>query len=170
MNNLTENINLFQPTGFRVILDRKNYNNLAFFVQRINHPGAQNSAAETPFSRVGGVPFPGNTMTYGELAMDVLLDEDFEAYQEMYNWMLRLVNEKQVAPRDTYARGSEEKIPTYADIHVTALTNSNNKNKMFKYIDCVPVSVGDIAFEATNSGVDFITFPVSFRFSYFTID
>lgn len=176
MNNLTENINLFQPTGFKVILDRKHYNNLAFFVQRINHPGAQNAAAETPFSRIGSVPMPGNTMTYSELSMDVLLDEDFEAYQEMYNWMLRLVNEEQVSPRDAYSRYSVEddrqggKIPTYADIHITALTNSNNKNKSFKYIDCVPVSIGDIAFEATNAGVDFLTFPVSFRFSYFTIE
>ena len=118
---------------------------------------------------------PGNTMTYSELTMDVLLDEDFEAYQEMYNWMLRLVNEEQVAPRDAYSRYSVEdesqggKIPTYADIHITALTNSNNKNKSFKYIDCVPTSIGDITFEATNAGVDFLTFPVSFRFSYFTI-
>ena len=28
------------------------------------------------------------------------------------------------------------------------------------YIDCVPVSVGDIQFDAQNQGVDFLTFPM----------
>jgi hypothetical protein len=163
-----ENVNLFQPTSFRVIIDRKFYKRLQFYVQSVNHPGAQNAAADTPYSRIGGVPLPGNTMTYGELTMNVLLDEDFESYIEMYDWMLRLVNEEQVA--SPMRNSSQDPIPTYADIHVHALTNANNHNRLLKYIDCVPVSVGDINFEATNQGVEAITFQASFRFSYFEIE
>ena len=168
MNNLTENINLFQPTSFNVVIDRENYSNLRFFVQRVNHPGAANSAVEVPFSRIGSVPMPGNTMTYGSLTMDILLDEDFNSYIEMYNWMLRLVNTKQVNARDAYSQSSSP-TATYSDIVITALTNSNNKNIEFKYVDCIPVSVGDVSMEATNSGVDFLTFNAEFRFSYFEI-
>ena len=168
MNNLSENINLFQPTSFRVVIDRQNYSNLRFFVQRVNHPGASNSPAEVPFSRIGGVPMPGNTMTYGSLTMDVLLDEDFKSYIEMYEWMLRLVNTKQVNARDAYSRSSSP-TATYSDIVITALSNSNNKNVEFKYRDCVPVSIGDVSMEATNSGVEFLTFNAEFRFSYFEI-
>ena len=103
-------------------------------------------------------------MTYSELSMDVLLDADFVAYQEMYDWMLRLVNEEQIAEQSD----EPHRIPTYADIHIHALTAHNNPNITFKYIDSIPVSVGDIQFDAQNQGVDFVTFPVSFRFSYFT--
>ena len=168
MDNLSENINLFQPTSFSVVIDRQNYPALRYFVQRVSHPGASNSAAEVPFSRVGGVPMPGNTMVYGSLNMDILLDEDFTSYIEMYEWMLRLVNEEQISSRDTYSQ-ARGKIPTFSDIYVNALTNSNNKNIQFKYIDCVPVNIGDVTMEATNSGVDFITFNAEFRFSYFEI-
>ena len=91
-NNLTSNISLFQPTGFKVIIDRKNYSNLQFFVQSISHPGATNPAVETAFKRINSVPQPGGQMEYGELTMDVMLDEDMNSYTEMYNWMLRLVN------------------------------------------------------------------------------
>ena len=167
-NNLTSNINLFQPTGFRVIIDRKNYANLEFFVQSVTHPGATNAALETPYKRISGVPMPGGTMTYGELTLEVLLDEDMNSYVEMYNWMLRLVNTEQVAVRDNFA-GKTSSTPTYADIHITALTSHNNANKTFKYIDCVPVAVGDIRFEAQNQSVEYVTFPASFRFSYFDI-
>ena len=108
---------------------------------------------------------PGNTMEFGELTLEVLLDEDMNSYIEMYNWLLRLVNTKQIAERD-----NQGTIPTYADIVINALTSHNNNNRKFTYIDCVPTSVGAISFEATNQSVEYITFPASFRFSYFVIE
>lgn len=164
-----DNLNLFQPTSFRVVMNRKHYGAFQFFVSKVNHPGAQNPAAETPFSRLGGVPMPGNSMTYGELSMDVLLDEDFRSYIEIYDWMLRLVNEDQIAEAIGYSN-ARHPIPTYADIHITALSNHNNKNVTFKYIGCVPTSLGDIPFDAQNQSVEFVTFPATFRFSYFTME
>lgn len=164
-----DNTNLFQPTGFRVIIDRRHYGTFQFFVARVNHPGAQNPANEAPFrGKTNGVPFPGNTISYGELNMDVLLDEDFAGYKEIYDWMLRHVNEEQIAERNSFT-SSQSPVPSYADIHITALNSNNGKNVEFRYKDCIPVSLGDVAFDAQNSSVEYITFPVSFRFSYFTI-
>ena len=45
---LTDNKNLLQPTGFRVIVERENYGNLEFFAQAVSHPGATVSAVEIP--------------------------------------------------------------------------------------------------------------------------
>jgi len=165
---LTDNINLFQPTGFRVSIDRQNFANLQFFVQSVTHPGANNAAVETPFKGVQGVPLPGGTMSYGELSIEVLIDEDFLAYTEMYNWMLRLVNNEQYELRDNFSGGGSP-TPTLADITITALTSHNNQNVKFKYIDCVPTNIGDIRFEANNQSVEYYTFNASFRFSYFDI-
>jgi hypothetical protein len=167
-SNLTSNISLFQPTGFKVIIDRKNYANLEFFVQSISHPGATVPAIETSYKRISSVPQPGGQMEYGELTMDVMLDEDMNSYTEMYNWMLRLVNLEQIDRRNNFA-GKVSDTPTYADIKVVALTGHNNSNKTFTYVDCIPVAIGDIRFEAQNQSVEFITFPASFRFSYFDI-
>lgn len=166
-----DNINLFQPTGFRVIIDRKHYGHLQYFTTRINHPGAQNTPDDTAWRGKVSVPMPGNTMTYGELTLDVLLDEDFESYMQTYNWMLRHINIEQI--QEPFGKNSNkynDEIPTYADIHVHALSSHNNPNITFKYYDCIPVSVGDIAFDAQNASVEPVTYPASFRFSYFEIE
>jgi hypothetical protein len=99
----------------------------------------------------------------------ILLDEDFKTYKEIYDWMLRHVNEEQIAEQNAFT-SSQSPTPSYADIHITALSSHNNKNVTFKYVDCIPVSLGDIAFDAQNQSVEFITFPVAFRFSYFEIE
>lgn len=162
-----DNMNLFQPTGFRVIIDRRHYGTFQYFVTKVNHPGAQNPANDTPFKRTS-LPLPGNTINYGELSLEILLDEDFKAYQEIYDWMLRHVNEEQIAQSADFV-SSQSPVPSYADIHITALTNSNVNNVEFRYKDCIPVSLGDIPFDAQNASVEYVSVPVSFRFSYFTI-
>ena len=174
--NCDDNTNLFQPTGFRVIIDRQYYGTFQFFVAKVNHPGAQNPANDTAFRGKTQVPLPGSFMNYGELTMDVLLDEDFQSYREIYDWMRRHVNLSKIEERGMpaglgkFGYGSnEDNAPSYADIHVTALTSNNTKNVEMRYKSCVPVSLGDIPFDAQNQSVEYVTFPVSFRFSYFEI-
>jgi hypothetical protein len=166
-NNLTSNINLFQPTGFSVIIDRQNYANMTFFVQSINHPGADLPPVEVPFRTVQNVPFPGSALQYGELTMNILIDEDMKSYTEMYDWILRLKDEGLVQ-RDNFG-GVSSSTPSYADITVIARNSSNNKTKTFKYTDCLPTRLGDIQFEAQNQSVEFLTYSASFRFTKFDI-
>jgi hypothetical protein len=111
---------------------------------------------------------PGGQMEFGELTMDVLLDEKMQSYTEMYNWMLRSVNSPMITKRDDFG-GNTSSQPSYSDITIVALTSHNNTSIRFKYVDALPVSVGDIRFEATNQSVEYVTFPASFRFSYFEI-
>jgi hypothetical protein len=134
----------------------------------VSHPGVNLNAAEVPFSRIQSLPYPGDSLTFGELNATILLDEDLNAYQEMYNWMVRLVNENHVS---AYGASQAEGIePTFQDITVVALTSHNNINKKIRYVDAIPSSIGDIQFEATNAGVEYTSFPISFRFSYFLIE
>ena len=168
---LSDNTNLFQPTGFQVSIDRKQFGNFQFFVQRISHPGASNPVAEVPFRDYASAPMPGGQLQYGDLTMDVLLDEDFNTYNEIYDWIVRLAHRKQIEKRfSTLNPENNSDTPSHADIIVTALTNQNNKNKRITYHDCIPHTVGDVVFEATNAGVEYIVFPAIFRFTYFTIE
>ena len=163
MANLTSNINYLAPTSFKLVIDRKNYPNLEFFAQSINHPGASVSAAELPYSRLGSVALAGDKLTFGELSATIILDEDMNSYTEMYNWLRRMVEQNRNAPTNL------TKIPTEADITISILTSHNNANKQIRYIDCVPTLVGDINFEAAVGDVQYLVFPISFRFSYFEI-
>ena len=56
-----------------------------------------------------------------------------------------------------------------SDITVGILNSHNNVTKKFRYIDCVPTLLGDLNFESIGGAENFLTFPASFRFSYFEI-
>ena len=163
---LTENINYLQPTGFKVILDRGNYGNVEFFAQSVQHPDVNLSAAIQTHSRVP-IPYPGDTLTFSEITLQYMVDEDLKAYKEIYDWMLRLVNEPYYTQYDRLRDDSI--IPSVAQLSVIVLTSHNNKNITFKYIDAFPTSLGDISLEATNSTVEPIITPITFAYSYFTM-
>ena len=156
-------INYLQPTGFKIVMDRKHYGNLQFFATSVNHPSVTVAALELPYPRAH-VHLAGDKLRFGEVTFMVILDEKMSAYTEMYDWMERMVDTNQVSNIDR----SDTKAGTSADISLIALTSHNNKTKTIRYIDAVPTSLGDVAFE-TVSGEQHITVPVSFSFSYFEV-
>ena len=165
MAELTENFNYMQPTSFKLVIDRRNYPNLEFFCQNVTHPGMIMNPVELPVRRLAGLPFPGDTLTFNELSTNILLDENLESYTEMFDWIRRLL-ENNMFDRNPSGKSSQ---PNYADITLSILSSHNNQTKQVRYIDCVPTSLGDINFESTSSGQEFITFAASFRFNYFEL-
>jgi hypothetical protein len=158
-------VNLLQPTAFKITIDRQHYANLEFFAQSVLHPAMTLNAIEVPYQRVGSIPFAGDKLVFGEVSAIVIIDEDMNAYVEMYNWMKRLVETNQVNPLDR----NDTNPTTFADVTVSVLSSHNNPTRSIKYVDCVPTLLGDVSFEATSGDIEYLTFPVSFRFSYFTI-
>lgn len=166
MATLTKNINYLQPTSYKLVLDRKNYPNLEFFAQTINHPGIGVNSAEVPFRKIASVPFAGDSLTFGALTANVILDEDMKGYTEMYDWIRRLVDEPSVRA----TQRTDTVIPHYADITLSLLSSHNNTVKKVRYYECVPIGLGDVQFGSAISGNEFITFPISFRFTYFELE
>lgn len=166
MADLTTNINYLQPTSYKLVLDRENYPNLEFFAQTVSHPDMAIQPAELPFRKIQAVPIAGGALSFSELNATVILDEDMTAYTEMYSWIRRLVDAPLVRPTDR----SDTNVPSYADITLSILTSMNNQVKKFKYYECIPTNLGGISFETTNAGTDFITFDISFRFTYFELE
>lgn len=162
---LTTNFNYLQPTSFKIVIDRTNYPNLEYFCQSFVHPSMTMNAAELPYRKIAGVPFAGDKLSFGELSANIILDENMEAYQEMYNWQRRLLD----TPNKTALDRNNGDIPTYADINLHILNSANNTSKQIKYIDCIPTNLGDVQFESTASGMEYIVFSASFRFTYFEL-
>lgn len=164
MSTLTQNINYLQPTAFKLTIDRKKFGNLEYFAQTINHPTVSIPPADLPYKRVN-LHMAGDKLTFGELTATIILDENLSAYIEMYDWMKRLVEE----PNKTRLLQASDEFPTTVDITVSVLSSKNNQVKQIRYIDCIPTDLGDINFEATTQDVQYLTFPISFRFSYFEL-
>ena len=157
--------NYLQPSGFKVVINRSQFPNLQFYAQSVSHPEAGLPPAKVSFSRIGTAPFVGDAIDFGQLQLEVLLDEDMNSYRELYNWMLSAVNERHVLATQTLS-GSEYKEPTYHDITIAVLSSHNNVNRTFRYRNGFPISVGNIQMNASSAD-QFLSFPVTFRFDYF---
>jgi hypothetical protein len=157
------NTNFLQPTNFKITLDRKHFTNLEFFCQSVSHPDMMSNAADVSYQRITQIPMPGDKLSFGEFTCMILLDENMNSYKEMYDWMSRIVETKQVNALDR----SPDIPPTHADVTLSILSSHNNQNRKIRYIDCIPTGLGAIQFESMASGDQFLTFAASFRFSYF---
>ena len=161
---LTSNVNYLQPTGFRISIDRKRYPNLEYFVQSVQHPNLSVSTVELPVRRITSVPIAGDSMRFGGLTFNILLDEDMASYNEMFDWLQRTVNDGQVTAGDR-----KTAIPTYSDITLSILSSHNNVNKTITYRDCIPTSLGGIEFLSNSGQASYLGFTVVFNFSQFVI-
>jgi len=161
---LTSNVNYLQPTGFRISIDRARYPNLEYFVQSVSHPAIDVNAVELPVRRITSVPIAGDSMRFGGLTFNILLDEDMASYNEMFDWLQRTVNDGQVTAGDR-----KTAIPTYSDITLSILSSHNNVNKTITYRDCIPTSLGGIEFLSNSGQASYLGFTVVFNFSQFII-
>lgn len=162
---LTTNINYLQPTSFKLVIDRENYPNLEYFAQSISHPSMTVTAAELPFRKFRSIPMPGESLDFGEFSAQIIIDEDMTGYSEMYGWLTRLVEQNLKGALDR----SDDVVPATSDITLSILSSHNNTVKQIRYIGAIPTSLGEISFEATAAGTEFLTFSASFRFSHFEI-
>ena len=161
------NINLLQPTSFKLVIDRKNFTNLEFFCQSVAHPAMDLPAADVPYSRIGNIAMAGDKLNFTELECMIIVDENMNAYTEMYNWMQRLVQTPQKSRLDRSLTDTTP--PTYSDMTLAILSSHNNVTRKIRYIDCVPTGLGNMMMEATTGDTTAITFPATFRFSYFEL-
>lgn len=166
MSDLTTNINYLQPNNFSISIDRARYGNLQFFAQSVNHPGLAVSAPTLAVPRLANVAMPGDTLNVDELSIDVLVDEDMNSYIEMYNWLNDSIQNNYKTPSNVKV---DDTYSPEATITVSILSSHNNVVKRIKYIDCVPTSLGVLTLQSVTSDVTPLSFPVTFRTSYFEI-
>jgi len=159
------NLNYLQPTAFKLTIDRKHFQNLEFFAQTVLHPNLTMNPIEVPYQRISSIPFAGDKLTFSELTCMIIVDENLNSYTEMYNWMNRLVVTNERSPINR----KEDIPPTTADITLSILSSHNNKTRTIKYLDCLPISLGDMTLETTGGDVQYITYPATFRFSTFEL-
>ena len=87
IKNLPDNYNLLSPVGFRFQI--KKLPTVTYFCQSVNIPGISLGEAlrATPF-----VDFsvPGDKVSYDDLSISFLIDEDLSNFLEVFGWMKKL--------------------------------------------------------------------------------
>ena len=150
---------------FEFVLDR--IPNFTFLVQSVNLPTISLSptVVQTPFAPIN---LPGNILSYAQLSLTFMIDEEMQSWYELYNWMFQLGNPltKDKTGTLTGIEGSDTNITSDATLIIK--TNSNNPNWKVSFVDVFPIDLGEVTFSAIDSQ-DFLSSSVSFAYTYFTL-
>ena len=63
---------------------------VTYFCTQVNVPGITLGGTIDQVTRFKDIPQPGDKLTYGELNMTFLVDENLENYQEIHGWLVGL--------------------------------------------------------------------------------
>ena len=172
----TINKSLLGKNNFKLLIDK--VPNVEYFVKSVTIPGVQ--FTETVLAAGIGLDayFPGDKVTFEELQVSFLVDEDLENFKEIFDWMDAIVPVSDptkysafVASQKT-ATGEQSAIDNdmnqYSDITLVTNTNKNIPNRYFRFHDAFPISLSGIEMESGADGETVIA-TVSFRFTYYEI-
>jgi hypothetical protein len=167
IDNTPENKNFLNPMNFRFSIKRAPHVN--FFIQKVNIPSISVPPTEYPNPLVR-IPYSGEHMDYGTLAITFKVDEDLENYLEIHNWVRGL--------------GKPYAYKEYADLKsqnpimggglksdITLLILNSTKLPIFEitYTDAFPISLSEILFDTTSPDISYIEATAEFKYTLFEI-
>ena len=160
-----------------------------FFCQSANIPGIGLGEAviDTPLK---SIPFPGDKVTYQDLAISFLVDENLNNYKEIHDWIIALgfpQNHTQFA--DLQAAGADRypgttsgavvpitntPVPlaeggTYSDATLTVLNSKNIAVTEIRFHNIFPTSLGALSYDVQASDVNYLQSNVDFSYMYYEI-
>ena len=160
-----------------------------FFCQTANIPGIGLGVADvdTPLK---SIPFPGDKVTYQDLAISFLVDENLNNYKEIHDWIIALgfpQNHTQFA--DLQAAGADRypgttsgavvpitntPVPlaeggTYSDATLTVLNSKNIAVTEIRFNNIFPTSLGSLSYDVQASDVNYLQASVDFSYMYYEI-
>jgi hypothetical protein len=167
-----DNINPLSPNGFTFNIAK--LPNVSFFCQRVMIPSITLASIDrpTPFAVA---PIPGEIMTFSELSIQFLIDDQMDNYKSLYNWMIALGFPDNYEQYSKYIDSTSPQIfgelaKNYSDATVGILDAQNNPTNSFKFYDIFPTALDPIQFESTAMDVNYVIGSATFKYTYFTVD
>ena len=160
-----------------------------FFCQTANIPGIGLGEAEvdTPLKTM---PFPGDKVTYQDLAISFLVDENLENYKEIHDWIIGLGAPQNHTQFSDLRATSSDRFPgtsssnaimgqatadplpesgMYSDATLTILNSKNIAVTEIRFHNIFPTSLGALSYNVQASDVNYLQTAVDFSYMYYEI-
>lgn len=151
-SNLTQNINLLKPTGFKLTIDSSRFSNIEFFITNATIPGISLSQIVTAF-RGHNSNLEGEPIEYESFSIVCKVDEDLRGMIEIFDWM---------------KRNADQEIADFVDITLSVLTSHNNPNVFFHFRNAFPIQLS--GFELTVADDTEPSINITFAYDYYEIE
>ena len=160
-----------------------------FFCQSANIPGISIGSASMP-TGLKDIPIPGEKVSYQDLAISFLVDENLNNYKEIHDWIIALgfpqnhtqFADLQAAGADRYPGSTSGAIVpetniavplaeggTYSDATLTVLNSKNIAVTEIRFDNIFPTSLGALSYDVQASDVNYLQASVDFSYMYYEI-
>ena len=166
------NRNFLSPTGFKFGLKRSP--GVAFFCNQANIPSLDLGIAVQP-SYLKDIDRPGDKITFGDLNLRFLVDEDLVNYMEIQNWIRGLGFPESL---DQFQELKDENIlgpmgkandDIYSDGTLQILSSNLVPQFQCQFNDLFPYSLSTLVFDATDTDIEYFTADVSFKYTIYRL-
>ena len=174
------------PTQFRFLINQ--LPKVQYFTTEANLPGITLDELELG-SPLKDLPLLGSKLTYEDLAISFIVDENLENYIEMHTWLTAIgfpKDRKQFSDfrsttsnKGTTTRGESNDIgdvgastperAMYSDAMMTILTNKNNPVVECRFRDVFPTSLSGLTYSQNQTDVEYLTATVNFKYTIYEI-
>jgi len=169
-----ENRNFLSPTGFKFALEK--IPGVAFFCNQANIPSLDLGIAVQP-TWLKDLDTPGDKISFGDLSLRFLVDEDLKNYMELQRWIRGLGYpdtitefhdlEKDAILASQFGVRSPENI--YSDGTLQILSQNLIPKFQVVFNDLFPYSLSTVTFDATDTDIEYFTADVSFKYTIYDI-
>ena len=174
------------PTQFKFGINQ--LPKVEFFTTQANVPGISLADAvfPTPYK---DIPVMGDKLTYENLTISFLVDENLENYISLHEWMTGIGFPKSRTQFSTF-RSSTSNTPIatqglsddigeigattpdrgmYGDATLTLLTNKNNPIVEVRFRDLYPINLSSLDYSQAETDVEYLTASVEFEYTIYEI-
>jgi len=168
--NQIQNRNFLSPIGFKFALGKTP--KVDFFCTNTRIPELSLGLTKQP-SYLKDLDIPGEKLTFGDLTLRFLVDENMENYMAIHNWLTGLgfpettqdyadlVKPVTAEPREDLNQFSDGKLH---------LLNSNFRTQTIVHFrDLFPISLTSLDFDVTLDDIQYFTAEVTFKYAVYFI-
>ena len=167
--NQIQNRNFLAPVGFKFTLAK--YPKVDFFSNSARIPELSLGTAVQP-SYLKDIDIPGEKLTYGDLTIRFLVDENMENYMAVHNWLKGVgfpETPQQFKDQTTDSDGIRDEKGVFSDGSLSILNSNFRQVAVVKFKDLFPVFLTSLEFEATDTDVNYFTAEVTFKYTIYEI-
>ena len=160
-----------------------------FFIQTVNLPGISIGTSTVP-TPLYDFPVPGDEISFQDLSISFLVDENLNNYKELHDWISGLgfgKNHQQFADlratgtdrfpgtvASTAASGTATPGPLpegsiYSDATLSILNSKNIVKTEVRFQNVFPTSIGSLSYNVQASDIDYLQVQASFTYMNYDI-
>lgn len=170
-------LDYLRPNGFKFQVH--NIPHVAFFCQGANIPDISMGfpVQNTPLS---DIPYPGDKISFGDLNIRFLIQEDMTNYKELYDWMIGLGSPEKHQQYTDYIqtqawrtasarKDKREALAQVSDASLFVLDSNDNPQIEIGFKDCFPTALAGLDFDLAGGDQPYFVGIASFKYRIYTI-